>query len=195
MAEIDAILLKMKNAKDLTGELKGLLKKLSADAAAQIVNRLKLDITFDPATTRLTSLIDERVSFTLGEMQKANYDGLREILLEGLAEGQSTGQMAETIDAYTGAKFNTSPETIARTEIAGAQNMTAVEVYRQAGFNYKVWLSSRDGKVRPSHVAADGQKKALIEPFFVGQSFLQFPGDKSPYPEDWMNCRCTVLAE
>jgi len=195
LAEIDEILFKMKNAHDLTGELKGLLRKLSADAARQIVERLKLDITFDAADSRLTNLIDERTAFVLGEMQKANYDGLREIMLEGLNEGQSTGQIAETIDAYTGAKFNTSPEAIARTELAGVQNMTALEVYKQSGATVKIWLTARDGKVRPSHVAAEGQRRALIEPFTVGSSQLQFPGDKSPFVEDWINCRCAVVAE
>ncbi len=195
MAEVDEILAKMKNTRDLTGELKGLLKKVSADAARQIIERLKLDIIFDPSDARLVNLVDQRTAFTLGEMQKSNYDGLREIMLEGINEGKSVGQIAETIDAYTGAKFNTSPETIARTELAGAQNMTAVEVYRQAGFTEKVWLTSRDGKVRPSHQAMEGKAVKLDEPFLVGSSALMFPGDKSPYPEDWINCRCAVMAE
>lgn len=194
LSEMDEVLQKLKKATDLTGELKALLKKVSSDAAREIIRRLRLDLQFDPGTERLQSLIDERTAFTLGEMEKSNYDGLREIMLEGIENGESVGQIAERIDEYTGAKFNTSPEAIARTELAGAQNMTAQEVFKQSGFTQKRWLTSRDGKVRPSHQAMEGVTVAIDEPFTVGSSLLMFPGDKSPYPEDWINCRCALVA-
>lgn len=194
LAEIDRILAQMKNAKDLTGELKGLIAKLSADAAARVIRELKLDIIFDASDWRVTKRIDDGVAFTLGEMQKSNYDGLREILLEGYNAGESPQGIADRIDEYTGQKFNTSPETIARTEIIGANNMASVEVYRQAGFEKKEWLSTQDDRVRPAHAAADGQIVGLDQPFIVGSSLLMFPGDKSAFVEDWIQCRCTVLA-
>lgn len=195
LREMDDILAKLKKTSDLEGELKGLLRSVTADAAREIVRRLKLDLAFDFGTSRLESLIDERTTFTLGEMEKSNYDGLREIMLDGIQNGNSVSQIAERIDEYTGQKFNTSPESIARTELAGVQNMTAVEVFRQSGFTRKRWLTSRDGKVRPSHQAMEGVTVGMDEPFAVGSSLLMFPGDKSPYPEDWIQCRCAVVAE
>jgi hypothetical protein len=56
----------------------------------------------------------------------------------------------------------------------------------------KEWLTQRDGKVRGSHRIADGQKKGLREPFFVGGEYLKKPGDPSGSPENVINCRCFI---
>lgn len=53
-----------------------------------------------------------------------------------------------------------------------------------------VWLSQRDGRVRPSHVSADGQKRQNGL-FIVGGETLPFPGG-GLIPENNVNCRCYV---
>lgn len=176
-------------------EMKGRLKILIQDAANRIVRDLNFTLQFDPETHVIQRYIENRTKFVLGEMSKSNKEGLRGVLLEGYNNGESVQQIAERVDAYTGAKFNTSPEAIARTEIIGANNQAATESYRQGGFTKKRWLTSRDDKVRPAHIAAEGQVVNIDEPFVVGSSLLMFPGDKSPFPEDFINCRCTVLPE
>jgi hypothetical protein len=56
----------------------------------------------------------------------------------------------------------------------------------------KVWLSSRDERVRPTHVAAHGQTQPLHEPFTVGASRLQRPGDPNGAPGEVIQCRCSI---
>jgi hypothetical protein len=57
----------------------------------------------------------------------------------------------------------------------------------------KVWLSRRDGRVRPAHVDADGQSKSWSDPFVVcGGVEMMFPGDPVGDPSCWLNCRCVA---
>jgi len=49
-----------------------------------------------------------------------------------------------------------------------------------------------DGKTRPSHFAADGQRVPLGGKFTIGGAQLDYPGDQSGPPEEWKNCRCRI---
>ena len=62
------------------------------------------------------------------------------------------------------------------------------------GMTQKEWISMRDNRVRKTHRIADSQVKPIMEPFEVGSSLLQFPGDQSyePDPEEIVGCRCHV---
>jgi hypothetical protein len=68
------------------------------------------------------------------------------------------------------------------------------EAYSNGTFNKK-WHTQRDERVRHSHYAVDGDVKALGEPFLVGDSLLQFPGDPSGSLEQIIGCRCWLVYE
>lgn len=57
---------------------------------------------------------------------------------------------------------------------------------------HKVWISTLDGKTRPSHWAADGQRAPLAGTFTVGGEQLRFPADPTASPAERKNCRCRV---
>lgn len=56
----------------------------------------------------------------------------------------------------------------------------------------KVWISTLDGKTRPSHWAADGQRAPLAGTFTVGGEQLRFPADPMASAAERKNCRCRV---
>lgn len=62
------------------------------------------------------------------------------------------------------------------------------------GKRYKKWISQKDNKVRHTHKNADGQTKALWEPFDVGGYDMMIPLDDSlgAPDEEIANCRCTI---
>lgn len=57
---------------------------------------------------------------------------------------------------------------------------------------HKVWISTLDGKTRPSHWAADGQRAPLAGTFTVGGEQLRFPADPTASAAERKNCRCRV---
>lgn len=85
-------------------------------------------------------------------------------------------------------------ETIARTEIQGAQNEGAAETMREYGVEYKQWLTVGDDRVRGDdpydeydHIEMHGQVVRMHEPFSNG---LDHPGDRSGPLGEFINCRC-----
>lgn len=55
------------------------------------------------------------------------------------------------------------------------------------------WRSQRDGRVRPTHVKADGQEQLIGEPFEVGTALLRYPGDPDAPMHETANCRCYIV--
>lgn len=56
----------------------------------------------------------------------------------------------------------------------------------------KVWIATIDGKTRPSHWAADGQRAPLVGTFSIGGAPLAYPGDPAGPAREVKNCRCRV---
>ena len=133
--------------------------------------------------TRVTNSTKNAIAQTI-ETGLRNGDSIRDIvgkLQSGLAFGRHRGFL------------------IARTEVIGASNGSTHFAY---GKHYdratteKEWLATRDGRVRPSHSAANGQRVGFSETFSVGHAQLMFPADTESgagHPEEVINCRCTLL--
>lgn len=54
----------------------------------------------------------------------------------------------------------------------------------------KTWISQRDRRVRHTHVSADGQMQDLNQPFRVGGTLMQRPGDPNGGASETIGCRC-----
>ncbi len=54
------------------------------------------------------------------------------------------------------------------------------------------WIAAPDGATRPSHAAADGQRRALDAPFEVDGASLACPGDPAGPAAEVAGCRCVV---
>nr|DAN75602.1 MAG TPA: minor head component F [Caudoviricetes sp.] len=55
------------------------------------------------------------------------------------------------------------------------------------------WVTVHDNRVRPTHVAADGQVQDLGTPFHVGDAHLLYPGDPAGPLKETANCRCILI--
>lgn len=78
-------------------------------------------------------------------------------------------------------------------QIVGAMNAASLASAADAGAAAKRWLATDDERTRPTHRKAEGQVVPLDKPFHVGESDLAFPGDPTGLPQEWINCRCTML--
>lgn len=114
-------------------------------------------------------------------------------------QGLSIPDTAKAIRAAMRATAPSRARLIARTELAGAVNgssLAATKLVDQAtGAGYsKTWLTA-PGAPYPRHEdyeGLDGQTVGLDEPFDVGGSDLQYPGDPDGPPEEICNCRCAL---
>lgn len=82
---------------------------------------------------------------------------------------------------------------LASYQAAGVQNHAVVSA--AAGSSEpleKCWISTIDGKTRPTHWAADGQRVPLDGHFTIGGEPLRFPGDPLGTAAEVKNCRCRV---
>lgn len=93
-------------------------------------------------------------------------------------------------------------ETIGRTESINAlrsgqwQSVTqAAEASDIQQETIKTWDATGDSKTREDHAFADGQERAMDEPFNVGGSLLMYPGDPSlgASAAQTIRCRCQAL--
>ena len=143
------------------------------------------------AGNRLRRIPDEVYALIVTEVER----GIR----EGLSIDKVTAAVDVILTATGSERWPNRARTVARTETMGAVN---AGVYRGAVLDaerrgdvapFKVWLSTEDNRTRPTHVAADQQRTLLTQPFVVGTSQLQFPGDPRGPGNEVINCRCTMI--
>ncbi|QRY48148.1 hypothetical protein JVX93_15990 [Mycolicibacterium boenickei] len=80
-------------------------------------------------------------------------------------------------------------------QAAGVMNHAVVAAALQsedADELQKVWICTIDGKTRPTHWAADGQRVPLNGHFTIGHDHLFVPGDPTGSAAEVKNCRCRV---
>lgn len=88
-------------------------------------------------------------------------------------------------------------EAIMRSEIGRisqtANWLTGLELARQDPRYRKEWTAVLDGRTRPDHARADGQRQQVDKPFIVGGYQLQFPHDPKAPASETVNCRCILV--
>ncbi len=113
-------------------------------------------------------------------------------LLDGFERGESIPELAQRLRDSAGIAERTGT-LVARTQVIEASNAGSIATARVSGLDMlKEWIATPDPRTRPTHIAADGQRQPLSEPFTVGGYSADFPADPSLPPSERYNCRCTV---
>ena len=126
-------------------------------------------------------------------------------LSEGVAEGESIPNLAARIDQILTVNgsdmWSNRSVVVARTEVTGAQGAGALAAGAQRAAAegrpmVKTWLATTrppsSERTRPTHLEANGQTVPLQQPFTVGESSLQYPGDPTGPADEVIQCRCTL---
>lgn len=156
------------------------------------------DLESRPFFARYLAEVRNRMSRTPEEV----YDLIAGEISEGVNSGDTVPQLAARIEqtlSSTGTpRWENRATVVARTEAIGALNAARLESFKAYRDEWgeddlmKVWISTDDTRTRPTHVAADGQRVPLDQPFEVGQARLQFPGDPFGPASEVIQCRCSM---
>lgn len=164
----------------------------SIDATA-----LEIETALEKPIPRVSSVYVEdwidNASNRLKDVSTDVWETARNELSEGMKEGESIEQLQTRIRKVAPMSASRA-ERIARTEVISASNAGSYTQVKVSGLTgSKEWLATDDGRTRPSHKKAEGQKVAMNAPFDVGGHSLMFPGDPDGPASEVVNCRCTPV--
>lgn len=114
--------------------------------------------------------------------------------MSGVTLGHKLGGRAGTI-ASTEVQVSAEVSQITETEVLIGRTPTIVSGSTVEAPVIREWVTAGDEKVRPAHVAADGQKRFVGTPFDVGGQGMNYPGDTSlgASLSNTINCRCDAV--
>jgi hypothetical protein len=118
---------------------------------------------------------------------------LRGVLLNGISLGRSYKDMTKELEKAINVIHNNFMR-IVRTEAARAIAKGQDDAYQQAidqGVEgERVWDATLDGRTRPDHANADGQKRDKNGFYHIGGELARYPLDLNLSAGQTVNCRC-----
>lgn len=132
----------------------------------------------------------------------AVYEDVRDLLKRAASEGWGERKTKIELGRMLGTSRRKGEATtayaarlrmLARTAATAnaAHRMSTSDLARKRG--RLRWVTVHDNRVRPTHVAADGQVQDLGTPFHVGDAHLLYPGDPAGPLKETANCRCILI--
>jgi len=153
---------------------------------------------WDPySSTEMAAWIQKHLATRITAITRYTLEAIRSYINEALESGRDPSEIARNLRKLYAFSSDRAKK-IAKTEVNSAHNAATHFVtgqFMDPDVLDKSWLSASDKRVRKSHAAANGQRRAYDKPFRVGTSKLLFPGDTSLNAEgkEIVGCRCTVL--
>ena len=151
-----------------------------------------------------SKFIQNRLDTFLPDMSKTAKTNLNRALRKSFDEATELGLTGRKLENYMrkeiskviGKKNLGRAMNIARTEGSALSNFAMNESATATGLSLtKEWLTQRDGRVRDSHLFADGLEVGMNEPFIISGYKLNYPADSSNGAPAGLvcNCRCTLI--
>lgn len=167
-----------------------ILKELLIEAGESGKDIAGSDYEFN-MTAEMNSWLEVKLDIFAKSINNTTFDKLKDEFIESLKNNEGRDQLIDRIkNVYDGIE-DWRAETIARTEIHGVTNYGTYQGYSQAGLTDKVWVWSPGikGGVRDNHLAIDGERVPINQPFSNG---LLYPGDPVGGASNNVNCQCFI---
>jgi len=144
---------------------------------------------FDPFSAAVNAWIAKHAAESVTSILKTSIIDVHRIIQKGVADGIGTQKIAKSLRKFYDEKSAWKAMRVARTETSMAAGYGQREAALQSGVvKTHSWISSRDDRVRDSHIRADdGQAIPLSQRFKNG---LLYPGDSAGGPGEIVYCRC-----
>lgn len=184
--------------RDLKTNLKPVTQAVLDRAAAELLAEVgQPEDAWTMAPPKAVAFIESRDKL-LAKVGETAQDQLNTALQEGIANGETTAQLAGRVKGVFNNLQNYEARRIAMTETSAAYGFARHEAMAGAGIQYKSWLSSHGPNVREAHAQAESDYAdspiPIDEPFIVDGEELMYPGDDAGSPGNVINCHCIQLA-
>lgn len=131
-------------------------------------------------------------------IDQTTIDKIKNILADILGQNLSRREQAKLFEeTLNDPAFNRARSlVIARTESTTAANH-GINLGAQSS-DYEVakfWINTKDKRTRRTHLAMTNERIAINQPFMVGFTPMQYPGDPSAPAAEVVNCRCVMATE
>ena len=159
-----------------------LIDEFGTDTADGLGGGKSRKYEFDPVSAAIRAWTAEHAAESVKHILETNIKKMHDIVLAGLDEGLTRPQIASQLRQFYKEKSYYNAMRVARTETSHAAGYGQRESAKQSGIvKKKVWVSSRDDRVRDEHIALDGEVRNLDASYSNGEMFV---GESS------INCRC-----
>lgn len=143
------------------------------------------------------ALLENRGIESFDQISTTTLDRVMDEIIKGVSDRLSINEVRENINQYFEKNTVNRAGTVARTETLQALTVGQESVFdeaRKSGIKFnKVWITSKDDRVRETHVKVDKVQVKDDETFTVGSDELKYPRDPAGSAKEVINCRCTVL--
>lgn len=148
--------------------------------------------------------VQKRLDTFLPDMSKTAKNNLNRALRKSIDEATELGLSGKKLEDFIrrdiskviGKKNLGRAMNIARTEGSAISNFAMNQSAKGTGLSLtKEWLTQRDGKVRNTHLSADGLEVGMDEAFSIAGYKLRYPADSGLGAPAGLvcNCRCTLI--
>lgn len=179
----------------LADDVRPVVLTIATDAAADTARRLgDTEDLSSLDSEAIEHAVDEAIRIILGIADR-HVRELRQAVLDADTDAEDLDDLLtriETAHRKGGNWVLMSGRTLAN----ALANEASYEQALRLGCTHAQWVSRRDGRVRPTHVRADGQVRRMGGRFKVGEFGLRHPCDPALLPASWpevANCRCKLL--
>ena len=129
-------------------------------------------------------------------INQTTWEELRSSLVQGLADGDTTQQLADRVKAVYTVAGDSRAKAIAITETNAAVNTGRMKGMKSAGIKRKGWITAHLERTRLTHLANEeisaNQNGIPIDS--VWPNGCSYPGDPNGAPGETINCRCAGYA-
>ena len=173
------------------------LKQVWQNSAEEAEGQIKEWVAPNDVRKAWADSVDRWITQHAGKKIEGITDTDQQWLANTLREGEDEGLTANEVATDLESSFDNMSIgralTIARTEMAGAYNASALDTAKDIMPDgaTKVWEVTSDNP-RPWHEDADGQEVPIDEPFSVDGEDMDYPGDPNGSAENVVNCMCVV---
>ncbi len=128
------------------------------------------DISGDPRAATFVNFESRQYAVRVNSTTQGKIDT---ILREAVGNNLSIAETATLINKYYESNAPFRAERIARTEMVKSTNAGRVFSMQQNDFEWHVWITQRDTRVRDEHISLDGEMARIGSSFSNGDSYPQ----------------------